>query len=262
MDNILISIITINFNDVAGLQKTISSVQNQTYSNFEHIIIDGNSTDGSKETIEKHKDSFAYWLSEPDSGIYNAMNKGIAKAKGEYVFFLNSGDEFVNSKALPSIVQNLSGEDIIYFNINQVDENNQVKLKRVPSELSFSYLYHDLPPHQSTFIKKKLFNDYGNYDESLKIVADWKFLILALLKYNATYKHVDKVFTNFYLGGVSSNSESFKLMQAEREIVLNKEFPILLNDLKYKYTLERIIRGLRKSKKIQLLIKLGLINKF
>ena len=262
MDNILISIITINFNDVAGLQKTISSVQNQTYSNFEHIIIDGNSTDGSKETIEKHKDSFAYWLSEPDSGIYSAMNKGIAKAKGEYVFFLNSGDEFVNSKALQSIVQSLSGEDIIYFNINQVSNREEIKVKRVPSELSFSYLYHDLPPHQSTFIKKKLFNDYGNYDESLKIVADWKFLILALLKYNATYKHIDKVFTNFYLGGVSSNSESFKLMQAEREIVLNKEFPILLNDLKYKYTLERIIRGLRKSKKIQLLIKLGLINKF
>ena len=257
-----LSIITINFNNKAGLERTITSVFQQDFKDFEFIVIDGGSTDGGKELIESNKQHFSYWVSEADKGIYNAMNKGIAKAKGEYVFFLNSGDEFVNSKALPSIVQNLSGEDIIYFNINQVDENNQVKLKRVPSELSFSYLYHDLPPHQSTFIKKKLFNDYGNYDESLKIVADWKFLILALLKYNATYKHVDKVFTNFYLGGVSSNSESFKLMQAEREIVLNKEFPILLNDLKYKYTLERIIRGLRKSKKIQLLIKLGLINKF
>ena len=256
-----ISIITVTFNSVSVINDCLTSVKLQKYENIEHIIIDGNSTDGSKETIEKHKDSFAYWLSEPDSGIYSAMNKGIAKAKGEYVFFLNSGDEFVNSKALQSIVQSLSGEDIIYFNINQVSNREEIKVKRVPSELSFSYLYHDLPPHQSTFIKKKLFNDYGNYDESLKIVADWKFLILALLKYNATYKHVDKVFTNFYLGGVSGNSESFKLMQAEREIVLNKEFPILLNDLKYKYTLERIIRGLRKSKKIQLLIKLGLINK-
>ena len=257
-----LSIITINFNNKAGLERTITSVFQQDFKDFEFIVIDGGSTDGGKELIESNKQHFSYWVSEADKGIYNAMNKGIAKAKGEYVFFLNSGDEFVNSKALQSIAQNLSEEDIIYFNINQVYENNQVKLKRVPSELSFSYLYHDLPPHQSTFIKKKLFNDYGNYDESLKIVADWKFLILALLKYNATYKHVDKVFTNFYLGGVSSNSESFKLMQAEREIVLNKEFPILLNDLKYKYTLERIIRGLRKSKKIQLLIKLGLINKF
>ena len=244
------------------MERTIHSVFQQDFKDFEFIVIDGGSTDGGKELIESNKQHFSYRVSEADTGIYNAMNKGIAQAKGEYVFFLNSGDEFVNSKALQSIAQNLSGEDIIYFNINQVDESNQVKLKQVPGELSFSYLYHDLPPHQSTFIKKKLFNDYGNYDESLKIVADWKFLILVLLKHNATYKHVDKVFTNFYLGGVSSNSESFKLMQAEREVVLNKEFPILLNDLKYKYTLERIIRGLRKSKKIQLLIKLGLINKF
>ena len=258
----LISIITINYNNHLGLECTVESVQNQTYTNFEHIIIDGGSADGSKEYLESQNDKINYWISEPDNGIYNAMNKGIKVAKGEYLFFLNSGDDFVNSKALQSIAQSLSGEDIIYFNINQVSNFRKVKVKQVPSELSFSYLYHDLPPHQSTFIKKKLFNDYGNYDESLKIVADWKFLILALLKYNATYKHVDKVFTNFYLGGVSSNSESFKLMQAEREIVLNKEFPILLNDLKYKYTLERIIRGLRKSKKIQLLIKLGLINKF
>lgn len=258
----LISIITINYNNHLGLECTVESVQNQTYTNFEHIIIDGGSADGSKEYLESQNDKINYWISEPDNGIYNAMNKGIKVAKGEYLFFLNSGDDFVNSKALQSIAQSLSGEDIIYFNINQVSNREEIKVKRVPSELSFSYLYHDLPPHQSTFIKKKLFNDYGNYDESLKIVADWKFLILALLKYNATYKHIDKVFTNFYLGGVSSNSESFKLMQAEREIVLNKEFPILLNDLKYKYTLERIIRGLRKSKKIQLLIKLGLINKF
>ena len=258
----LISIITINYNNHLGLECTVESVQNQTYTNFEHIIIDGGSADGSKEYLESQNDKINYWISEPDNGIYNAMNKGIKVAKGEYLFFLNSGDDFVNSKALQSIAQSLSGEDIIYFNINQVSNFRKVKVKQVPSELSFSYLYHDLPPHQSTFIKKKLFNDYGNYDESLKIVADWKFLILALLKYNATYKHIDKVFTNFYLGGVSSNSESFKLMQAEREIVLNKEFPILLNDLKYKYTLERIIRGLRKSKKIQLLIKLGLINKF
>jgi glycosyltransferase involved in cell wall biosynthesis len=259
---VLISIITINYNNHLGLECTVESVQNQTYTNFEHIIIDGGSADGSKEYLESQNDKINYWISEPDNGIYNAMNKGIKVAKGEYLFFLNSGDDFVNSKALQSIAQSLSGEDIIYFNINQVSNFRKVKVKQVPSELSFSYLYHDLPPHQSTFIKKKLFNDYGNYDESLKIVADWKFLILALLKYNATYKHIDKVFTNFYLGGVSSNSESFKLMQAEREIVLNKEFPILLNDLKYKYTLERIIRGLRKSKKIQLLIKLGLINKF
>ena len=257
-----LSIITINFNNKAGMERTIYSVFQQEFKEFEYIVIDGGSTDGSKDLIKANTDNINYWLSEPDQGIYNAMNKGIVQAKGEYVFFLNSGDDFVDSDALKNIAQSLTGEDFIYFNINQVSSSEKVKVKQVPSELSFSYLYHDLPPHQSTFIKRRLFNDYGNYDESLKIVADWKFLILALLKYNATYKHIDKVFTNFYLGGVSSNSESLKLMQAEREAVLNIEFPILLNDLKYKYELERVLRNLRKSRKIKLLVKLGLIDKF
>ena len=112
-----LSIITINFNNKAGLERTITSVFQQDFKDFEFIVIDGGSTDGGKELIESNKQHFSYLVSEADKGIYNAMNKGIAKAKGEYVFFLNSGDEFVNSKALQSIVQSLSGEDIIYFNI-------------------------------------------------------------------------------------------------------------------------------------------------
>ncbi|XCF07735.1 glycosyltransferase family 2 protein [Tamlana crocina] len=257
----LVSIITVNYNDKLGLERTLKSVQGQTYTNFEHIVIDGGSNDGSKAILEENKNQFSYWVSESDRGIYHAMNKGIIKAKGEYLFFLNSGDDFVENRALQNIAEALTGEDIVYFNINKID-GSSVNVEKVPSKLSFSYLYHDLPPHQSTFIKRELFQDYGYYDENLKIVSDWKFLIIALLKHNATYKHVDKVFTNFYLGGISSNSESMARMDAERKVVLEQEFPILMNDLKYKYKLERIIRNLRKSKKIQWLVKLGLIDKF
>ena len=256
-----LSIITINFNDKLGLKRTIQSVQNQTYSNFEHIIIDGGSTDGSNKLIEQNKANFSYWVSEADKGVYNAMNKGIKVANGEYLFFLNSGDDFVDNEALKKIVSYLSGEGIIYFSINQI-QGESVKVKKTPEQLTFSYLYNDLPPHQSTFIKKQLFDKYGYYDENLKIVSDWKFIIKALIKYNASYKYVDEIFTNFYHGGVSTNVESEALMRKERTSVLNTEFPILMNDLKYKYKLERIIRVLRKSRKIQLLIKLGLINKF
>lgn len=257
----LVSIITVSYNDKEGLERTIKSVQDQTCSNFELIVIDGGSNDGSKAVLEENSAYFSFWVSEPDRGIYHAMNKGIKKAKGEYLFFLNSGDDFVNSTALENIMQYLTGEDIVYFNINKVN-GNVINVKKVPSQLSFSYLYHDLPPHQSTFIKRKLFEDYGYYDDTLKIVADWKFLIIALLKHNATYKAVDKIFTNFYLGGISSNPESMARMNAERKPVLDQEFPILMNDLKYKYKLERIIRNLRKSKKIKWLVKLGLIDKF
>jgi glycosyltransferase involved in cell wall biosynthesis len=259
--NLKLSIITINLNNKAGLQRTVESVQNQTSTNFEHIVIDGHSKDGSKEYIEANKEQFDYFVSEPDFGVYNAMNKGIKKAKGDYLFFLNSGDEFINADSLENISKNLNEKDIIYFNINRIGENN-VGLKTAPEKLSFSYLHNDLPPHQSTFIKKGLFDTIGGFDESLKIVADWKFLITALIKHNASYKYVNEVHTNFYLGGISSSPESEKLMNEERERILNSEFPILMNDLKRYFELNRILRNLRKSKKLKLLVKLGFIDKF
>lgn len=258
----LISIITISYNQKFDLDQTLSSVHSQVFTNFEHIIIDGGSTDGSKILLESNNDSLSYWVSEPDKGIYNAMNKGIAKAKGDYLFFLNGGDDFVNTYALKNIAKYLLGEEVIYFNINIVNERNESKLKRIPSELSFSYLHNDLPPHQSTFFHRTLFEKYGKYDENLKIVSDWKFLILALIKHNVSYKHVNEAYTNFYLGGISNNSLSEGIIKKERQVVLQEEFPILLNDLKYKFKLERIIRNLKKSRKIQLLVKLGIIDKF
>ena len=96
----LISIITINFNDKIGLQRTFDSVFAQDFNDFEYIVIDGGSNDGSKELIEENTDKISYWISEPDKGIYNAMNKGIKVANGEYLLFLNSGDKFYNKKSL------------------------------------------------------------------------------------------------------------------------------------------------------------------
>jgi glycosyltransferase involved in cell wall biosynthesis len=262
LNSLKISIITINHNSLKDLKLTVSNIVGQSHSNYEHIVIDGGSTDGSKEFLELNKRQFSYWVSEPDNGIYHAMNKGITKAKGDYIFFLNSGDDFVNRNSLKKISQNLTGEDIIYFNINQIDEKNHIKVKKVPGELTFDYLHQDLPPHQSTFFNRQLFEKLGGFDERLKIVADWKFLILALLKYNASYKHVDEIHTNFCLGGISSNEESENIMRKERNVVLQEEFPILLNDLNYKNKLERIIRNLRKSRKIRLLVRLGLLDRF
>ena len=98
-----LSIITINYNNLAGLQKTFESVFNQTFQDFEYIVIDGGSTDGSKELIEQYHDKIDYWVSEPDSGIYNAMNKGIVRANGEYLQFLNSGDSLLGENILKNV---------------------------------------------------------------------------------------------------------------------------------------------------------------
>lgn len=257
----LISIITVNYNDSLGLELTIKSVKEQTFSDYEHIVIDGGSNDGSQKIIEANKESFSYWVSEPDNGIYHAMNKGIKVAKGEYLYFLNSGDHFNNNTSLNKVYSFLKNDDVIYFNINVIGDNKSY-IKRPPEKLTFKFLHEDLPAHQATFIKKDLFNQLGYYDENLKIVSDWKFLILAICKHNATYKYIDETFSTYYRDGLSSLKENQTLVKAERERVLNKEFMPFVVDLKDRYKLERTLRTLRKSRTIKLLIKLGLIHEF
>ena len=257
----LLSIITINYNDIVGLERTIKSVQSQTIQDFEHIIIDGNSDDGSKELIQNTQENYSYWISENDNGIYDAMNKGVARASGEYILFLNSGDNLSHSNALQDMSKHLGFTDFVYANIN-VKGGDIDFIKECPDKLSFRYLYDDVPPHQATFTRRAMFKKYGNYDISLKIVADWKFFILAVCKYNASYQYVDTTFSNFYVGGVSSKIVNRQLMEHERNIVLEKEFPVFLQDIKEHFVLERIIRNLRESGKIKLLQQLGILDKF
>lgn len=257
----LISIITINYNDAKGLKKTMNSVFSQTFSNFEYIVIDGGSTDGSAAFIEANKDKITHWISESDSGIYNAMNKGISAANGDYLLFLNSGDDFVDASALEMCKQDLSGEDIISFDINVVSEAEPY-IKIAPKQMSFSYLAKDTLAHQSTFIRKDLFERIGYYDETMKIVSDWKFFIMAICKFNATYKSVKGAFSTFYMDGISTNPENITRLIEEREQVLHNEFAPFLVDMKSIFESNRLVNTLRGSKKIQLLVKLGLIHKF
>lgn len=225
---LLISIITVNYNDAKGLEKTIKSVQSQTYKDFEHIIIDGNSNDGSKEIIENHKKSFSYWVSEVDSGIYNAMNKGIKVAKGEYLLFLNSGDHFFCDYSLNQFDTNdLKGEyyDLIYGNLKII--GNKEFIKTYPSKLSFAYFVRDTLPHPATLIKQTCFNGVF-YDESLLIVSDWKFFMIGVVKNNFTYKYINSTISTFYLDGISNTKSNLALI--ERNSVLKNNFSSLLID--------------------------------
>lgn len=257
----LISIITINFNDLEGLKKTMTSVFDQTFTNIEYIIIDGGSTDGSKEYIEAHQDRLAYWVSEPDTGIYNAMNKGISQAPGEYLLFLNSGDWLVNKHIIESIAPDGFLADIISCNIEVIGEGRRF-IKRPPETMKFSYLYKDTLPHQSTFIKKHLFDTLGYYDENLLIAADWKFFIQAICKFNCSYVYIDKVLSYYNLEGLSAQKENILKLKKERETLLQTEFSSYLSDMVKLKDLEGTVKNLRKSKWINLLISFGLINRF
>ena len=230
--DLLISIITVNYNDAIGLEKTIQSVKSQTYRNFEHIVIDGNSDDGSKAIIEKHKDSFSYWVSEPDSGIYNAMNKGIKVAKGEYLLFLNSGDWLFSNEVLTNVSDEINGNiDIYYGDLNFVNSEGTGKIKKYPGKLTFFYFFNKGHlPHPASFTKRSLFSKLGGYREKFKIVADWDFYVTAICKWDASYKHIDKIITNFDTNGLSGKSENRGLLLDEKTISLADNFLLFIDD--------------------------------
>lgn len=221
---IKLSIITVNYNNKEGLINTIKSVINQSWNNFEYIIIDGESDDGSVEVINEYNSQITYWISEKDSGIYNAMNKGISNAKGEYILFLNSGDVLNDNQALNNIYEYLYNYDIISFNLRVIGESMDF-IKIYPKNISFSYFLQDTLPHPATFIKRTNFDSVGFYDENLKIVSDWKWFIIALFRYNLSHKHHNLVFSKFYLDGISSSINNYEVIKHERHSTLESEFP-------------------------------------
>lgn len=206
-----LSIITINYNNAAGLKKTLDSVAVQTYTDFEHIIVDGASTDGSVEEIitynqspiaNRHKIT---WISEPDTGIYNAMNKGVRMANGEYTLMLNSGDYLVDEFVVEKIIPLLDGTDIIQGNTIEDHPNKVVRNRGYGrSDITFLDVMEGHFLHQASFIHVKTLKKYGYYDEAYKKGADTYFYITALALGNATFRYVDLDIANFDINGISS----------------------------------------------------------
>jgi glycosyltransferase involved in cell wall biosynthesis len=257
-----ISVITISYNNKEGLEKTLKSVTSQDYKDFEYIVIDGGSNDGSKEILEKYSDKINYWVSEPDKGIYNAMNKGIEVANGEYLLFINSGDELFSSGILTEVVPELNGADIIAGNLCTIGENTTYIAKN-PEALQFRSVYQWTIQHPCTFIKKEGFSKVGLYDENLKIVSDWKWFLMGLGKFGLSYKKTEKTIANFYLDGISSNPENHKLLNEERRKTLKEEFPLFITDYDALIAYEeeiKILSKIKKSRWYQLGKKLGLMK--
>ena len=215
------SVITINYNNDEGLRKTIKSVVAQTSSDYEYIVIDGGSTDDSVSVIKEYSDKINYWVSESDGGIYNAMNKGVAHAHGDYCIFMNSGDCFYNAKVLELFSGYNMQEDIVVGKL--VSARNGDTLFAPPQrEISLYYLYSGTVPHQSSFIKTELLRLYP-YDEKLKIVSDWKFFVQAIIMYNCSIRYIDDVVAKFDTEGLSTSNPD--KMWREKEQVLTSMFP-------------------------------------
>lgn len=216
-----LSIITINYNNRNGLQKTINSVVNQTWHEFEWIVIDGGSTDGSKELIEKYQEHISYWCSEPDKGIYNAMNKGIAKAEGDYLLFINSGDNLYNERVLEDVFPYLKEDDFISGDTVIAHKNGINSYWHSPRHFTIYAIVNYPISHPSTFISKRLLKERP-YREDLRIVSDWEQMLYELVFRDATYHYLPYMVSVFHEDGIShTNAE---LAREERQEVLQSVF--------------------------------------
>jgi glycosyltransferase involved in cell wall biosynthesis len=233
-----LSIITINYNDATGLKRTMASALEQGYDDFEYIVIDGGSSDESVDVIEAYKEKIAYWVSEKDTGIYNAMNKGIAVAKGKFLLFLNGGDLLNKTSALEDFISHPSFRgDIIYGDYKF--ENGE---KIYPDNLYPAYFMKTSLPHQSTFIRKKLFDELGNYDESYRIGGDRNFFIKAYLSGRFEFVHIPYFLTFFNLDGISNNDARQKQKKEEDERMFRANYGVLYDGCKKQLALEQELK--------------------
>ena len=242
-----LSIITINYNNAGGLQKTLESVRSQTFIDYEQIVIDGGSTDNSAEIIKNHELRIKnfQWASEKDNGVYHAQNKGILRAQGEYCLFLNSGDCFCNEKVLEAIFSQNPNTDIIWGNLIVVDDKgNKVDICKGKGHITFLDIYSSIIKHQASFIKRDLFEKFGLYDDSLKIVADWAFFFKTVGFNNVSLLYANVDIACFENNGISYNNP--QLCEMERQSVLDQYMPRIMQE---DYSLLQKYRGIRNIEK-------------
>lgn len=218
-----LSIITINRNNAGGLRKTMESVFSQTCRDFEYIVVDGASSDDSvnvvKELTSERVNELKnfQWVSEPDTGIYNAMNKGVMMCRGEYVLMLNSGDYLVDEHVIERILPELDGTDIVQG--NNIEERNGVMFRNRGygrSDIDIADVMKGHFLHQASFCRRDLFDRYGYFDETYRSSADSKFFMVCLGRHDATFRYMDIDVTNYDLSGISADT-SDKWRKCRRE---------------------------------------------
>ena len=209
-----VSIITVCKNAQGTIEQTIKSVISQDYKNIEYLIIDGKSTDKTLDIVNKYKSKISVIVSEPDNGLYYAMNKGLEKSTGDIIYFLNSGDLLFNRHTISNIVNvfKKNNADVVYGDIALYESDNPKKLiLRRQNRVNDFFLIHDTIYHQSIFAKKYIFEKYGKFDTRYKLAADYEWILRLIIKNNIPFYYTNQVVAKFLRGGLSFNEvESFK----------------------------------------------------
>ncbi|WDN89435.1 glycosyltransferase [Desulfosarcina sp. BuS5] len=206
-----ISVITVCRNAEATISDTLFSVQEQSYNNIEHILIDGASSDGTADIIRKHERRLAYWVSEPDQGIYDAMNKGIQQATGDLVGFLNADDIFANNMVLEWIAKAFSERDIsaCYGDLIYVDHTDLSRVVRyyrskyfTPARIACGVM----PAHPTLYLKNDIFKKFGLFKTDYRIAADFEFIARIFGKQMIKFHYIPRVLVKMRMGGISTRS--------------------------------------------------------
>jgi len=246
-----LSIVTINYNNINGLQRTFDSISQQSFTDFEWIVIDGGSTDGSRELIEKNASRIAYWVSEPDKGIYNAINKGLSHAKGDYIQILNSGDWLYEPTTLQKLFSREYEGDILYGDAICLYSDGTRLDKKYPETVSLNYFKHDVINHQATFFRREVFDGHP-YNEKYLIAGDWAYCFEAVCR-GLRFQHIPQTIVYYDNSGISAQwSERQK---KEREEIMDTCIP---PNLKPDMDVIDELNSLRKRKSTSMLLSFSL----
>ena len=205
-----VSIITVSYNSAKTIIETIESVVNQSYDNIEYIIIDGDSKDGTKDIIESYKHQIHTIVSEPDKGIYDAMNKGLALATGDVIGLLNSDDTFAHKDVIKNVVATFNAKqvDAVYGNLKYINGATKATVRNWKSGAyrRSKFLFGWMPPHPTFFVKREAYEQFGRFDTSLKSAADYELMLRFLYKNKVTAAHNNEVMVLMRTGGQSNAS--------------------------------------------------------
>ena len=226
----LVSIISVNLNDRAGLARTLASVGRQTCTDREVIVVDGGSTDGSVDVIRASAAVVTDWVSEKDTGIFDAMNKGIRRARGTYLVFMNGGDEFASDDALERFfAAGEPVEELLYSDAVVEHEDKTTHVWVVPEKLDWDFFMRTSLPHQSSAFRRDLFERIGLYDTAFRMGGDHELYLRAVVVRGATSRKVPVPLALQVWGGFSNRPENYPLLRAQRQLAKERALgPVLL----------------------------------
>lgn len=218
------SIITVCLNEAQNIRRTCESVCAQSCRDFEWLVIDGGSTDGTLDVLAEFAARIDHLVSEPDTGIYDAMNKGIRLARGDYLVFLNAGDLFADAGVLEAVLPCL-GVDLVFGDLLCVSAAGEHSVRAFPDRLPRHFLLRHMLPHQASFFRRDLFAKYGEYDQSFRIAGDYELFARLIEKHGISTRHLPKVLGVFRTDGISSSRTQRALRRRENHRIRKRYFP-------------------------------------